>query len=550
MDTIFLASMLCTACPPGEYELAPCSDTTPTICWPCNPGHLCINGTQRPCGPNLWSGTGSAWCEPCDGCGAGWLLAAECTATSDAVCAPCPKGFGCDGSRAVAECGRGSFSLEGVCMRCPVNPTTNGSGSGSAEDCFCERPQRHGCDGCGGGGWFIGDACRSCPQGYECDGSGLRQCGVDAYSLGGRCVRCVAFSHTRAVGAGSEAECVCDEGWVKTPGGACAPCAAGTVFVDNQCTPCPAGEYCLGRTHHESCPADMFSQEGAAMCLQCRPDSECEGGKSLCVDAANCTCVDGFIDVRGECRRCGSGTQSSNTTECSPCAPGFECLGGPDVRECAIGTYSAGNRSSCLKCTECPELTTARCNHTHDSACQAATYPFAIITIHQRYTTPVAGDLFRVFAMVYSSAIPRSQVVRFCDGSRCVDCFQGLCPGRTLYPPVYELVLEVRSDVGKLSTNIETLTQGEFLQQTAAVTMAKVTEEPFTLATAVEHRVICPEGARWDGRDCQYPTSRTWAGLAVVSVMLVTLGACGYRKQKERWLRVPQVGQPVVVEGK
>ena len=61
------------------------------------------------------------------------------------------------------------------------------------------------------------------------------------------------------------------------------------------------------------------------------------------------------------------------------------------------------------------QVTAARCNHTHDSACAAATYPFAIMTIHQRFTTDME-EQFRVFAMVYASSVPRTQVVRFCDG--------------------------------------------------------------------------------------------------------------------------------------
>ena len=544
--TVFLASLLCTACPPGEYEVAACTDTLPTVCWPCNPGHSCVNGSQRACARGLWSGAGSAWCEPCEGCGEGLLLAVECTPTSGAVCAPCPKGYGCDGSRAVAECARGSFSLEGVCVRCPVNYTTKVAGSGWLGDCFCESAQRNGCDGCAAGSWFIGDACRACPAGYECDGSQLRECAVDTYSQTGRCVTCVAFAHTAGIGAASEAECVCDRGWMKSRG-VCSPCAAGTVFNDSgACVPCEAGEFCLGKSHHEPCPADMYSPRGAAICTRCRPDSECAGG---CVDAGNCTCVSGFIDVNGECWRCPAGTQQDGWS-CAPCGPGLECQGGSDVRECDIGAYSPGNLTQCLRCAECPELTTSRCNRTHDSVCHAATYPFGIISIRQRYATAAPGDVFRVFAMVYASAIPRSQVVRFCDSARCVECFQGLCPERPqLFPAEYELVVEVRSDVGRLSTNIEALTQSEFLQQTAAATMGKVTEVQFQMTSSViEHRVICPERAEWDGQDCIFPSSRTWIGLGVASARLITLGACGYSRQKARWLRVST--QQVVTDEK
>ena len=71
--------------------------------------------------------------------------------------------------------------------------------------------------------------------------------------------------------------------------------------------------------------------------------------------------------------------------------------------------------------------------------------------------------------------------------------------------------------------------------------MAKVTDTHFALVSNVEHTVICPEGATWDGQNCVAPTSRSWMGLCMASVLLVTLGACGYRRQKEKWLRISQV---------
>lgn len=137
------------------------------------------------------------------------------------------------------------------------------------------------------------------------------------------------------------------------------------------------------------------------------------------------------------------------------------------------------------------------------------------------------------------------QNLKFNGAARtCVHCFQGLCPTLPLLsPPAYELVLEMRSNAERLPVNIETLTQSSYLQQTAAAAMAKVTDRPFVLVeTAVEHRVVCPEGAQWDGRECVGSAARTWMGLAVV--VAVTLGMAAYYRRRRavagaKWEAVP-----------
>ena len=543
METVFLAAMACSNCVPGERQLSPCTPDHAAVCWPCAPGSSCTNGTQRACLPGLWSAGGASWCEPCSSCPTGWLRAGDCTAVKDTVCAACPAGYGCDGSRTMAECPRGLYSVDGLCVACPPNHTTPGAGAVSIAECVCESPQRHGCDRCGAGAWFVGDACRPCPAGYSCEGYVLAPCPEDTFSLRGQCAPCAANSHTPS-GAAVETDCACDAGFVRG-GRACVACGPGTVYSpDIGCASCPAGEFCLGKVHHEPCPADMYATGGSAMCAACRPNSECRAPP--CVDAANCTCMDGYIDVRGECRRCPPGTRS--VVACEPCDAGMECLGGADVRECGIGTYSGGNRSACARCTQCPELTAARCNRTHDSVCDTTTFPFAVITVRQRYGTMIGGDLFRLYSLVYASSIPRAQVDRLCDAARCVECFQGMCPpGGALRPANYELALVLSMDVGRLSNAVETLTQTDYLHQAGITAMSKLTEEPFTLISSVEHTVVCPQNESWNGQSCVSGKSRTWLGLAVAGVLLATLGACGYRQQKARWARVSQVAE--VVDG-
>ncbi len=168
--------------------------------------------------------------------------------------------------------------------------------------------------------------CRACQPGFGCDRETgrLSRCAADTYSsAAGVCVACGANSHS-AAGVGSEDECACDRGYVRNEDRRCVPCEPGTVFSDDDedaatnttaasCVPCPAGEYCLDRLHHEPCPEDMFSHEGSVVCSACRMNSGCagvrhRGSATRCIDQANCTCDDGFVDHGGECRRCPAST--------------------------------------------------------------------------------------------------------------------------------------------------------------------------------------------------------------------------------------------------
>ena len=330
----------------------------------------------------------------------------------------------------------------------------------------------------------------------------------------------------------------------------CSACKAGTVFSNGNCVLCPPGEYCLGKTHHESCPNDMYAAGGAATCSQCRLYSGCRGE---CVAETNCSCVDGYIEWGNQCRRCPAGTWAMLADSCAPCEPGFECAGGPEVHFCDIGTYSPGNLSQCYGCTQCDELTVGRCNETHDSVCEKATHPTAVIEVWQQFRTPIEGETFLMFAMVLASSLPKTQLVKACDVKGCVRCFQGLCPAAgsvgKLNGPVYDLFMETRTDVHKLSESIESLTQTEYLLDVAKTTMAKLTELPFTAYTRVEHRVICPDDAAWNGRECVFPTNRSWVGLAVVSGVLLCAGLVGSSRQKWPWIKMQDVEMVTAVDG-
>jgi hypothetical protein len=563
--------VLCTLCPPGEYMVRECTKTSSTVCWPCEAGYACVNGSRTACRLGYeWSGIGITKCEKCSAvCERGWMLVKECNdGVSDKVCAKCPSGFGCS-NNGMEMCEPGTYSHSGTCHPCGENQTTREAGAQSADECMCLFTDEEGncTSGCAEGQIAVGGECRYCPSGYECDSitGRLTKCEIDTYSSKlGKCIPCVQDSYSNA-GAGSSEECICDAGFVKDAQ-LCVPCKPGTVYMSEKCEPCPPGQYCLGRLHHDPCPEDMFSHLGSAICSTCRMNSGCA---KPCTDQANCSCDDGFVDHGGECRRCPAATMKPGKlpvdekgSGCIPCPKGMECLGGPDVRSCDLATFSTGNRSRCSKCSSCSDVTVARCNATHDSVCESAQYALAVITLTQYYRTIASGETFAMFALVLASSIPKSQLVRVCgseDRASCVECFQGQCPMskmKRLMPGSghnYELEIEIRPNAIRLSTNVESLTQSTYLPELAKTTMLKLTDLPFTLRTRVEHRILCPNESEWNGGECVAPVStyasRTWLG-AGLSVVGLALGlAYGSRKrrggdsnnEKVRWEKVGEI---------
>jgi hypothetical protein len=183
----------------------------------------------------------------------------------------------------------------------------------------------------------------------------------------------------------------------------------------------------------------------------------------------------------------------------------------------------------------------------------------AIITLTQYYRTHISGDTFAMFALVLASALPKAQLVQVCSGAEqavCVHCFQGQCPMakmKRLVPSkgkTYELEIEIRSNAVRLSTNVESLSQSAYLPELAKTTMSKLTDMPFTLRTRIQHNVLCPDEAEWNGGECVAQTTtnvaRTWLGLGVSVVVVVLIGVWRGRKKwndesRVNWARVEEI---------
>ena len=487
----------------------------------------------------------------------------KCDATGDLVCAGCPLGFGCDGGDVASACRSGTYSVSGVCVECGLNKSSDTG----ASECVCLGGS--GCSGCPINTIAVGTQCRPSPKGYGLISGELQLCPRDTYSSSsGQCIQCSSNAWSEP-GAASEDECVCADGYMRS-GRECMPCKSGMVFskLERKCVLCAAGEYCLGKTHHESCPADMYSHRGAGMCTPCRMNSGC---LKQCFGEANCTCDNGYINSMGECRRCPSGLFSAATTtttttddnnndndnkKCIPCLPGFECKGGADVWQCPLTTWSPGNASACLPCEKCSEITSSRCNSTHNSVCDQTLVPLGVLNVFQQYTMlaesgntedTIDGETFGTFALLYVASIPKAQLLRVCDKDQCVQCFQGMCPDaartmRKLYGPGYEITFEVRTFASRMDDNIESLNRPAYLSELAKTTMQKLTENEFIFFSRIEHSVICPFGLFWDKiANCRerydsdieqrYPT-RSWVGLGLSILILISLSILGWNSRK------------------
>ena len=517
-----LLCLLSSACPGGEYALDPPNCTS---CWPCEPGFRCASGSKEACDSSAWSPRGQSKCTPCDElCPRGFLRVRECDPTGDVACAMCPSGFGCSGGPKAELCGVGTYSVDGVCVECEQNRSSNAG----ASECVCLGTA--GCAGCPVGTIAIGMQCRPNPKGYGLIAGELQLCPRNTYSADGHCRPCSPNAWSEP-GASSAEECVCKDGYMRSLG-ECVACESGTVFHDRRCVLCSAGEYCLGRTHHESCPTDMYSHRGAGLCTPCRMNSGC---LVRCFDEMNCTCDHGYVDSMGECRRCLPRTMEDDG-ECVMCPAGYECKGGADVWRCPLTTWSPGNTSSCLGCSRCDEITTSRCNSTHDSVCERTTVPLGVVSVFQQYTIKeVLGEVFGTFALLYVASIPKAQLLRVCDKDQCVQCFQGICPDsfrmRRLYGPGFELAFEVRTFASRMDDNIESMNRPAYLSELAKTTMHKLTDREFLFLSRVEHSTICPVGLVWDGVACnekRKEKGRSWVGLGLSFLTLIILTLIGW----------------------
>jgi hypothetical protein len=301
----------------------------------CEENNDCLEG--QVC--NVDSGRCVSACATDADCGA----AAECG--NDGLCVARPA---CDSS---AECVGGACnSCLGVCVDAVVGAACNNDSNCGFDD-YCDpclsvcRPRLALCDPCNSdeecgeagdncldyssGGRFCGQACGTCPVGYQCNGA-LGQC----VALSGSCL--------------SVREC-------------------------EEPADCPRGETCSatficvpGCTGDEACPGEQVCSAGA--CVDpCTDASECPAGAE---------CADGRCVVPGGCvtsRDCVE-FQTYCDTNTQQCVPGCEvdldcgeaslaCEGGACVPRGCVGNYSCAFDQVCDAATgQCVEAEGPYCD--------------------------------------------------------------------------------------------------------------------------------------------------------------------------------------------
>ncbi len=387
----------CTACPKGKYcpiygAQAPKGD--------CHDGYFCEKGASTP--------------RP--------EVASSASDTTRAF-GPCPVGFHCKAG-AKAACDKGSFQpttharAATACQACPygfVCPTA-----------ALPRPSQRCKDGV------------ECPEGSQTE---AKPCPAGSFCTGGIAWPCPAGSFASDAAARSQctrcpAKRYCPPGAAKdgpcTPGHYCEagtkaphqfPCPAGHfsksdgVASAGECTPCPNGQFCLGRGNRDptgSCEPGWACSEAAssprphhASCL-CQASPATRGGTicpegfvcpakkapSRCPPGAFCRglglqvptgmCPAGFLCPEGAKNpvepfaRCPSGgfclVGASNLTncpagtfrqqggaqsakDCDPCPPGSLCPTSEKAQPCPSGSFCPGQNAPAKGCPKghfCP----------------------------------------------------------------------------------------------------------------------------------------------------------------------------------------------------
>ena len=355
----------CTPCSAGYYCPGP-GDIAATL--KCPAGVTCISG----CGDGLCSvGLASrqgGLCPPGHYCPEGTAAALACPAgtytnnTARTVlsdCLPCPPGKYCDGSTpalpGTGDCQEGYYCVLGADTATPTvlsgTPLTGGL---------------------------------ICPIGHKCPtaSSLATPCQPGTYqalTTMADCDNCPSGRLCNAFSLNTTAPCplgyYCPEG---TP--AAVPCPISTIGLtddlasEDQCTPCPAGQYCASAglsSPTGPCSAGWYCESSAedptpivpAGNMQCPPGHYCEEGTS-----SKAVCPHGYLlaDTGGEslasCLPCPGGFYCDSlaaTTPTGPCDSGYFCIASagtetptPVAGICPIGHYCPANSPAAIECPD------------------------------------------------------------------------------------------------------------------------------------------------------------------------------------------------------
>ncbi|QED28182.1 hypothetical protein FRD01_13260 [Microvenator marinus] len=237
-------------------------------------------------------------CTPFGACAPGTVEVAEATATTPAVCDPCPAGSYCAGGSAPEEsCTAETWDHDAN----PATPCVN---------------------------WTVCTA----GQFVQADGTSLSDrectpCAAETYSEGQNAATCTAWT-------------ICAAGTHET--------SAASATQDRVCTACSAGTYCPGGTDPQvTCTAGTWDHDASAT-TACQPWQDCQAGNAA---------QDGTSTTNRTCTTCQAGTYASqiNASTCLPCSAGEYCPEGATAREaCPAGTFD-DDLNATTACASCGE---------------------------------------------------------------------------------------------------------------------------------------------------------------------------------------------------
>ena len=337
----------CSACDPGYFQAASCTETNDTVCTACDPScESCSGPSPTECvscpeGSFLEDG----YCVPCRSCEGGTFQAAECTLTSDTVCTDCNNACStCTGPGAdQCTCGENEFASEtgcDVCSECPsgsfeataCGPSTNTDCDPCDSSCLtCSGPEASACLSCREGEFLEAGTCHPCSvcgEGTFEDESCTASADTGCAECNPFCAECTGPDSTECSGCfdgqfladGSCWDCTaCPEGTYETTA-----CGADQDVVCADCDSCPLGTFALAGCGEPSSDA----------CGECASDCAiCDGpGEDECRDDRD-TDLDGLTDgleVTAENPTDPDNPDSDGDGLCDGPGPVDECEGAED----------------------------------------------------------------------------------------------------------------------------------------------------------------------------------------------------------------------------
>lgn len=421
----------CIVCNEYQYQVAPCTPTTQTVCASC-PANAVSSADSRllsdcHCLPGFVGSNG----DDCVSCSDGTYKSepgnASCVNCDDVVCpsnqyrdgcggntngcVSCPTGMVSDpGSTSVGDCvcdvGTEAYNAtmcipcdynkfrellsDPTCTSCGANAVTSSTGSTSAADCICAAG-------------YVGVDCTACEVGFYTNVPGASVCKA-----------CQAYATTFSTASNTWQDCTCLSGYERYGDGLTNVQPRGVAYdvaVDKCCLVCDAGTYLLGcnETHPGTCTScDHLCMPDAGVCQEGVTFTSPVGS----MESTGCQCVAGYgyqsqvsgSETQFSCNQCPSGKFSTGTTGCVDCGTGkySHILGAGACTNCPAGKFSdaIGNTDESA-CTPCPDGTASGDGAAICTACTNG-LTFKVVAVSQYTANYIhVGDVFQRTGSVF-----------------------------------------------------------------------------------------------------------------------------------------------------